>query len=178
VIFPLYISPIDPTRAFESVSEVQCLPSSYACNAQVFTPSARFNSKIADGLSNTILFAEHYWYCSTWKYRYLENIVETNQFNHGRRATFADADLNDVVPVTAGLPPTTIGSTPDLSFQVAPRFGLFYKGECNPRIAQTPHRSGMLVAIGDGSVRSLPAKTAAPVYWALVTPDRGEVIID
>jgi prepilin-type N-terminal cleavage/methylation domain-containing protein len=51
--FPLFISPLDPTLSFRDNNEVQCQPSSYASNAQMFTPGARLNS-VTDGLSSTI----------------------------------------------------------------------------------------------------------------------------
>jgi hypothetical protein len=81
-----------------------------------------------------------------------------------------------VVPVTGGNPPTTVGSTPELTFQIAPRFGLHLDSECNPRVAQTPHKSGMMVCLGDGSARALRPGLTPAVYWAMVTPAGGEVI--
>lgn len=177
--FPLYISPLDPTRPYQYTqefgSEVACYPSSYASNAMVFTPGSRIDSKVPDGLSNTLFFAEHYWYCSGWKYNYRDRTVSTSPYDKSRRATFADAAYGDVIPVTSGFPATSVGSVSSLTFQIAPRFGLYNKGECDPRIAQTPHASGMLVAMGDGSARSLRASLAPTVYWAQVTPDGGEV---
>ncbi len=179
--FPLYISPLDPTRAYErdpvNGAEVACHPSSYASNAMVFTLSAGagIDSATPDGLSNTMFFTEHYWYCATWKYDYRTRYASTTPFDRVRRATFADAEYGDVVPVTSGFPATSVGSVPGLTFQVMPKFALGFAGECNPRIAQTPHSTGMLVAMGDGSARQLRASLAPTVYWAQVTPAGGEV---
>ena len=47
---------------------------------------------------------------------------------------------------------------------------------CNPALAQTPHRSGMLVAMGDGSVRILAPGMSEATYWAAVTPAGGEIL--
>ena len=79
-------------------------------------------------------------------------------------------EFNDVYPVTSGNPPTTVGSIPGLTFQVAPRIA-----DCDPRLAQTPHPSGMIVALGDGSVRTLSPGMSPATFWAAVTPAGGEV---
>jgi hypothetical protein len=79
--------------------------------------------------------------------------------------------FEDVYPITSGSPPTTVGSVPGFTFQVAPRIA-----DCNPLIAQTPHPSGMLVAMADGSVRTLSGGMSATTYWSAVTPAGGEVL--
>ena len=79
-----------------------------------------------------------------------------------RRATFADKSLDDVVP---GNP------VPNETFQVMPSLA-----DCNPRVAQTPHANGMLVALADGSVRTLAPGISPATYWGAVTPNGGEVL--
>ena len=79
----------------------------------------------------------------------------------------------DIYPMTSDTPPVSIGSDPSLTFQCAPAIEA-----CNPKIAQSPHASGMLVALVDGSVRSLAPSIQPTTYWALVTPDRGELVGD
>ena len=73
-----------------------------------------------------------------------------------------------------------------MTFQVAPRFGgsngllteydgpLAPPGWCDPALAQTPHRGGMLAAMGDGSVRTISPGVDVAVYWGAVTPAGGE----
>ncbi|HVS36313.1 MAG TPA: H-X9-DG-CTERM domain-containing protein, partial [Gemmataceae bacterium] len=78
---------------------------------------------------------------------------------------------NDAYPIPSGNPPTPVGSIAGLTFQVAPRIA-----DCDPRLAQTPHPSGMLVALGDGSVRTLSRGMSPTTYWAAVTPAGGEVL--
>lgn len=179
--FPLYISPLDPTRPYQhqpaTEGMVGCYPSSYASNAQVFATSsgARIDTVAPDGLSNTLFFAEHYWHCKNWNFDYRERTVSRMPYNRIRRATFADAAYGDVVPVTTGFPLRSVGSVPDLTFQVVPRFEIGLRSECDPRIPQTPHATGMLVALGDGSARSLGRGIDPTVFWALVTPAGGEV---
>jgi hypothetical protein len=41
-------------------------------------------------------------------------------------------------------------------------------------VAQTPHVGGMLVGLGDGSVRSLAPSMSDWTYWAAVTPNGNE----
>jgi hypothetical protein len=79
-----------------------------------------------------------------------------------RRATFADKACGDLYPDPRR-------PSPAKTFQVAPAIS-----KCDWRIAQTPHPSGMLVAMADGSSRTLSPTIAASTYWALVTPSGGE----
>lgn len=176
----MYISPADPTLA--GLTKPSGL-ASYAANAPAFDRVSEISRSFPDGLSNTIAFAEHYafkrdgaqfnWYAA-----------ESVQFQDGtqmRRATFAEYHAGppgpyglvppDVYPVTQGYPPVTSGSVPGVTYQTAPSVQ-----DYDPRLAQTPHVSGMLVALLDGSIRSLSPGIAPTVYWALVTPDGGEVV--
>jgi hypothetical protein len=73
-----------------------------------------------------------------------------------------------------------------VTFQVAPRFrgtngllvvhdySLAPPGWCDPTIAQTPHLGGMLIAMGDGSVRTVSPSVNEQIYWGAVTPAGGE----
>ena len=45
-----------------------------------------------------------------------------------------------------------------------------------PSIAQTPHSAGMLVALADGSVRTLAPSMSPATYWGAVTPNGGEAL--
>jgi prepilin-type N-terminal cleavage/methylation domain-containing protein len=182
-----YVSPADPT-VHDHLASAPIPVSSYAANAQVFQGVPTF-ATFADGTSQTIAFAEHYAYdCSGVTF-----LAEKSHHENPvlRRATFADGGpvlngntFDDVYPV-----PTATGtgpSVPGLTFQVAPRFsrndGLLSEydgpvppaGWCDPRLAQTPHRGGMLVALGDGSVRTISPGVDAGVYWGAVTPAGGE----
>jgi prepilin-type N-terminal cleavage/methylation domain-containing protein len=62
------------------------------------------------------------------------------------------------------------GTNPYQKFQVAPRGCI----ACDPRVAQTPHVGGMLVGLGDGSVRSLNPSISEWSYWAATTPAGNE----
>jgi type II secretory pathway pseudopilin PulG len=167
-----YISPADPTVHLNNIAA-----SSYAANAQLFINSPSLD-RIPDGTSNTIGFAEHYaWNCGGDYFLYPDSVLKGFQV---RRATFADGgtildyqNYGDVYPVTSGSPPMSIGSESAVTFQVAPSIS-----NCDPSQAQTPHPEGMLVAVMDGSVRSLASGISPHVYWGAVTPASGEVLGD
>jgi hypothetical protein len=50
--------------------------------------------------------------------------------------------------------------------------------EIDLHVPQTPFAAGLPVALFDGSVRTLSPRIAEHVFWALVTPNGGEVIGD
>jgi prepilin-type N-terminal cleavage/methylation domain-containing protein len=168
-----YLSPADPTPSAEQ--DAIC---TYPANAQVFQGSPHLDRTFLDGTSNTIAFAEHLGRCRGKPFMY--TVWQATGGVH--RATFADggpnvdkgANCGDNYPVTSrGNPPLSIpawGQT--LTFQVAP---FPAASQCDPRLANTPHRSGMLVALGDGSARTIVAGIAPSVYWGAVTPAAGEI---
>ena len=49
-----------------------------------------------------------------------------------------------------------------------------YQTACDWAVAQTPHSSGIQVALADGSVRSVNASIAPSTWWAALTPRGGE----
>ena len=57
------------------------------------------------------------------------------------------------------------------TFQTAPS-----RRDCEPSVAQTPHTSGMLAALADGSVRLLASHMSPRTYWSAVTPNGGEIL--
>jgi competence protein ComGC len=170
-----YLSSSDPTVWRQSGNGV----SSFAANAQVFVGWPRTSTTFEDGMSNTIEFAEHYSTCSGTIFSWFTDYPSTM-----RRPTFADNGpeiiswtpnrpeaYTDAYPVKTGNPPVTVSSIPGLTFQVRPKVS-----ECDPRVAQGLHSGGMLVALADGSVRTLAAGMSAATYWAAVTPAGGEVL--
>ncbi|MBI2804807.1 MAG: DUF1559 domain-containing protein [Planctomycetes bacterium] len=166
---PVFISPADPTDPLALANRVPSL-SSYAANAQVFRDNPRLAATFVDGTSNTIAFAEHYSYnCGIYRFQWGYQMAASVP-NHA--ATFAE--MNDANPKTNGNPPVSgppLFYPPNVTFQAAPRLS-----ECDYALAQTPHRSGMLVAIGDGSVRILSPSISPATYWGAITPARGEVL--
>jgi type II secretory pathway pseudopilin PulG len=161
---PLYVSPADPTYRDDFPQMCLC---SYAANACLFSGNPALQSSIPDGTTNTIAFAEHYSDCqhpnggTAFRFK----ICDGDNINH--RATFADIQGGDVVPVSKGT--QTVGSVPGRTFQTTPPLN-----GCDPSIPQTPHVGGMLVALADGAVRVVASGIAEHVFWAAVTPNGGE----
>jgi prepilin-type N-terminal cleavage/methylation domain-containing protein len=190
---PDYINPADP--AFEAGRSYGAAPkavTSYAGNAHVFVGSPKFPATFTDGQSNTIVFAEHYSNCGSVRYVYPHREPVGRPGYQLHRPTFADGGLilsgqneRDVHPVTTGNPPVTRPSRSGATFQIAPRvwFQDSWENprgpnpdECDWSIPQTPHRGGMVVALADGSVRTVRPSMSAETFWAAVTPAGGEVL--
>jgi prepilin-type N-terminal cleavage/methylation domain-containing protein len=164
----VFMSPADPTVDLSILVH----PGSYAANGQLFRDNPSFKTSIPDGTTNTIAFAEHYS-TNCQGFNFLWGLPTFSVPN--RRATFADQLAGDIVPVTAGRAPVSGPSIGDWTFQVAPSP---VATKCFPFVAQTPHQSGMLVAMADGSTRIVAPSISSSVYWGLVTPAGGEVIGD
>src|SRR5262245_16841340 len=164
-----YISPADPTLPPDQAGKC-----SYAANALLFAAQSNLK-KVTDGLSSTVAYAEHYAFnCGgaefSWHTRDEPAFFVPplpSGISVARGATFADQPLGDVYPVTSTSP--TNASVPGLTFQAKPR-----PADCDPRVAQTPHRSGMLVALADGSVRTLSPRISEITYWSAITPTGGD----
>lgn len=118
---------------------------------------------IYDGTSNTLFFAERYmsmrnadffanndnWYYNIWAY--------------GEEFWF---EWNPVFAAYL--------TGPASKFQVNPTQG-FQDSTVNPLVAHATRSAGILVGKGDGSTTLLAAEMDADVWWALCTPDGGEV---
>jgi prepilin-type N-terminal cleavage/methylation domain-containing protein len=130
----------------------------YVANYQVFaSPStwdtsikARINASFPDGTSNTIVFAEKVMRCSDG-YSAL--------WGHG------SWDYNWMPAFQ-----TWISSGPGAMFQIQPL------NNCNHFLASTPHSGGMVVAMGDGSSRTVSAGISGSTWWAACTPAGGDVL--
>lgn len=186
--FPLFVSPADPSihLVWNPVGHT-----SYPVNAQVFAEKRSLGTACPDGLSNTLFFAERYALC---RYRPMD-YGATHHFQFGR-PTIADGgpllkgwNCGQVYPVTEGFPPVTRPSRPGVTFQVRPAVGfhpedVFHShrppapGECDAALPQTPHPGGMIVGLGDGSVRTVRPSVSPEVFWGAVTPAGGEVLGD
>ena len=132
-------------------------------------------ANIPDGNSNTIAFTEQYRYTGRDQMfnNYLYHLAgDVTTWHAERRATFADPTLGDVAPkTTPGTPPVTRSSKDGLTFGVAPRIK-----DAWSRTPNSPHPSGILVALFDGSVRVVRGAVSDEAWWSAVTPRGGEAI--
>jgi len=168
-----YESPADPTLPHPRIWGL----SSYAGNAYMFTRMSRLPESAADGTSHTILFGERYAVGCRLDTKTTQNppwvvcsIFAKDQETTIRRTTFADA--GDV-----GSVPLELNPRPERDkFQVRPR--VYREGDprpddCLSELPQTPHSSGMLSALADGSVRTLSASMTPRTFWNAVWPNDG-----
>jgi type II secretory pathway pseudopilin PulG len=178
-VIPTYVSPSDPT--VENGTADYGVPwalTSYGYNFQVFgNPAAPVGSDIvygypqttniafwfgrtgmlaiADGTSNTIMFAEKLAQCGAWFRGIDGSSLWSCEWNQ-RRPGFA---INGASPYSTGL-----GSI----FQVNPNPGL-----CDWHLASTSSSSAIQVALCDGSVRMLTASTPPAIWWSALQPSDG-----
>ncbi|MCI0637850.1 MAG: DUF1559 domain-containing protein [Gemmataceae bacterium] len=180
LIVGTYISPADPTVFNQGRVPIQD-PASYAINAQAFYGSPRLPATFQDGTSNTIAFAEHYYLCKDSRYYYSVASITVIEIGKAkivlglRPPTFADGGPNVPIDGEDNHPVTrngiTTGAFPG-TFQVAP----LPEKQCNSKLAQTPHLSGMIVSLADGSVRTISPTISANTYWSAVSPGRGDIL--
>jgi prepilin-type N-terminal cleavage/methylation domain-containing protein len=180
--------PSDPSMPSSGVTDVGWAGSSYAVNAQVFgrvgNPSsgvlnswdgeARIPATFQDGTSNTILFAEKYARCSFTESsgKYIDRgCLWARWYPDAWFPGFAISAANnpDQGNSMAGFSSTG----PASKFQIQPSP---FQENCDPTRASTSHTGGMVVTLGDASVRTLNSAVSATTWWAAVTPANGEVL--
>jgi len=183
-VIPVYLSPSDPTAATGQADlGAPWGQSSYGYNFQVFgnagmptSPDVALGnpnttniafwfgrtrlSVMQDGTSNTIMFAEKIAQCGRWQAPVDGAGLWSCEFNQ-RRPGFA---INGASANSTG---------PGSMFQVRPNVAT-----CDWHLASTPSSSGILVALCDGSARSVAASTAPAVWWSALQPNDGGVLGD
>jgi type II secretory pathway pseudopilin PulG len=152
----------------------------------------------SDGTSNTVVFAEKLAYCPGTKRnagQYFAGINPAHQ--HG--GTWWYRGIYKAATVFSGTPPTSNDSYPgdrlspvfgggrgsdgtlwytgvNSMFQVSPQNVTAVTGPCDRGVASGFHSSGIIVGLGDGSVRNLSANMNAATWWMALTPSGGEVL--
>jgi prepilin-type N-terminal cleavage/methylation domain-containing protein len=121
---------------------------------------------ITDGTSNTIFVAEKITLCDR------PQMPGAHEPPYYGCWPWASTYWMEWCPVFAFQPP--LG--PASKFQALPRFTGGLTANCDPRLASSPRSSGILVGLGDGSVRFLAANVSGDTWWAACTPDKGEAL--
>jgi prepilin-type N-terminal cleavage/methylation domain-containing protein/prepilin-type processing-associated H-X9-DG protein len=122
--------------------------------------NTRSYATMTDGTSNTLVFAEKMGQCNS-------SSGAADGGNMWTRWDWLDYWQPTFAAFITG---------PGSMFQSNPR-PWTNGGNCNPRLAQTPHGGGSMNAgLGDGSVRGLNGSMSADVWWALCTPAQGDVV--
>jgi prepilin-type N-terminal cleavage/methylation domain-containing protein len=120
---------------------------------------------VSDGLSNTVFFAEKVAVCQRPSFTGASaGGPYYNIWAYGRTAW---PEWNPVFAYQLTGPaskfqvnPTTVGAS----------------ATCDPRLASAPRSAGILVGLGDGSVRFVAAGVSPDTWWQACTPDKGEVL--
>jgi prepilin-type N-terminal cleavage/methylation domain-containing protein len=130
-----------------------------------------------DGTSNTIFWTEKYAICSPdgdgnnggtqWPDRYEPQTAPYIGYGGPPNPNLAYGS-NQIGEQTA---PVGLNGF----FQVQPSPWLA-PGGCKPGVASTGHTGGILVGLGDGSVRSCAASMTPQTWWMAIVPDDGNVL--
>ncbi len=157
------------------------MPGNYAGNFQVFGNPGAGNvaysnlqttltiPKIGDGSSNTVLFAERLRSCNQdysplwghgwWNISYMAIFAYGSQ--DGSTGYTASSAFTGMVGANAKFQQVTMSP---------------WNPMCNPALTQQIHTGGLLVGLGDGSVRSVSSGVSTGTWWAALTPNGGEVL--
>jgi len=148
----------------------------YAANAIVFANcntnwqltdwwgSARIPATFQDGTSLTILFGEKYAQCGG----------SGGNLTFHPWASWTPTIFNNQFGGQAiGFPGNPVGPQGASLFKVQPTP---YLTNCDPALATTPHPGGMMVAMGDASIRSIAGSISNRTYWYAATPSGAEVM--
>ncbi len=168
---------------------------SYAANGMIPWNTGGQPKSFEDGTANTILFAERPQACTDPSGATVYNLWGFGMYGPPTPA-FALLTPDD----PAGLPPTgQVAPAVPLGREYVPgpvavrvgresappqpspagrpfQVGLKWNSPCDPRVPGSPHPGGMLVALADGSVRTVNPNISEWTFWAAVTPDGKETL--
>jgi prepilin-type N-terminal cleavage/methylation domain-containing protein len=120
------------------------------------------NANCPDGLSNTVFFAELYGTCGN-----------TGSLTVAWGSLWADANSIWRPGFNMGSSKYTVSGYPaSPMFQVNPH----WLNNCNAAVPQSHHPNGIMVGLGDGSVRFLTG-SISPVTWATATDPRDGLVL-
>jgi prepilin-type N-terminal cleavage/methylation domain-containing protein len=153
----VFMSPSDPTMPPDGIVTMMGGPygaCSYASNSLVFTSKpggyARIPATIPDGTANTIVFGERYTNCSGMAVGWQMGMCgcpPTWPFDY-QSVTYPSLPLPQFAPLPA---------------------------ECDCTLLQSPYRAGMMVGLGDGSVKLMSSTVSAYSWNRALNPADEEV---
>jgi prepilin-type N-terminal cleavage/methylation domain-containing protein len=162
----IYACPSDPTLQTGPVGPWQETVGSYGLNGQVFTADrwnfsyGRFPASITDGTSNTIFF------------------VEKEAVTQGSCPCVLALGYNywwDWGGLVAGAGSAT-GCQPVGPGAFYPQIQPLPVGQACGSLPSTGHTAGIMVGLGDGSVRLVTQGTSPTTWWYAMTPASGDVL--
>jgi prepilin-type N-terminal cleavage/methylation domain-containing protein len=170
-----YLCPSDPSASQNGLTVNNWASCNYATNQLVFADWGQQNASIprtfVDGTSNTIIFAEQYAVCE-WNQG---GFYDWGNGNHGTWTTWGDWGGGNLAYFMTDNGTGGKGgcNTANCGFQIQPR-SVPGNGTCDSSKAQTPHTGGMIVLMGDASVRTLNSAMSTTTYYYACTPMGGE----
>lgn len=188
--------PWQPPAPFAESFTGRYATTSYAANALIFgSNDAGLPRTFKDGTSNTIMIAQRPQVCDPmdgspptyngWAFGYYGPqtpafaLLTPDEPNGMPSTGMAAPELPLPKNWTANEIAVRLGrtSSPAATPNFATPFQRVVLGKpCDPRILGTPHSSGILVALADGSVRSAAPNISAYTFWAACTPDGNETL--
>jgi prepilin-type N-terminal cleavage/methylation domain-containing protein len=155
MVVKIYLAPLDPTLPGGNVHNGSRGAISYACNALVFGfqngGSCRIPASIPDGTSNTIFFAEKFSECQSQMY------VWSSDGSMSNTPFFASG--------VGGYSPFNL-----------PQWNAISAATCSPSTVQAMTAGGIVVGMGDGSVRVVNSGVTQNSWSFAVQPNDGQVL--
>jgi prepilin-type N-terminal cleavage/methylation domain-containing protein len=188
-----YVCPADPSVTDGTVVGGTLGGTSYAANAQVFSPTqgelatatqdgtngAQFTAqrvnwfdrstsieKIRDGSSNTVIFIHTYALCGS--------STQGSAWGHGSGIGQAPTKTPAYQPWLRSSYLNQVYMTTGAPFQNQPT--PYNTAACVWGTPATPHSSALMVAMGDGSVRSVVPSLSASTWNLVCLPNDGQVL--
>jgi prepilin-type N-terminal cleavage/methylation domain-containing protein len=150
-----YVAPGDPSVPSNNLTWSNRGATSYSANWFVFQGNgntgsiARFPASFLDGTSNTIVFSERYCICQSIQHIWGEDGQGAGPGSDGYSPDFNNFQVPQAAPSTAA---------------------------CNPSQVQGFSAAGIIVSLGDGSVRMVSSGISGTTWAAALTPAGGEVL--
>jgi prepilin-type N-terminal cleavage/methylation domain-containing protein len=188
VVVPVYLCPSDPSvvnantyggcgvMQSDSIQRNGCGSSNYAANVMVFEPRGpkAIQAAMADGSSNTVIFAERFRNCSPdpangggctlpgWAWNTLRNGGDP-----WSSPTFG-AHQDGIWQMNADGAEFFYGN---VAFQAGPS-----PQQCNWYVTQGGHAGTMQVCLGDGSIRGVSSAVSVQTWTWACTPNDGNAL--
>jgi len=165
-VIKIYLAPLDPTLPGGNLHNGPRGAISYAANAAVFRfedgGSCRIPAGLPDGTSNTIFFAEKFAECGSYQYIWGESGYAGNAPYFGM-----DMDHGN----------SACGQQYQGYFATSlPQWNATNVQNCNRNTVQAMSSGGIVVGMGDGSVRIVNSGVGSTSWSYAVLPNDGQVI--